>query len=785
MTKPFQLTPKRAVYLDVKDYLTDPAYVLDPAQKACFEKLDVIYRAMTALLYNYVPLSGHVGGSVSSGRFVSHLIYNVLAYELAAPHRLEADIISYAAGHKALGLYAAWALRNECARAAKPELLAKDIKEQLRLEDLLGFRRNGVQGTPLFNEFHAKPLGGHPEPLVPFVRTSTGASGVGDGSAVGLGFGAADAYGANCPRVHIVEGEGGLTAGRAAEAIAAAATAQLKNVVFHLDWNEASIESNEVTADGRTPGDYVQWTPAELFYINDFNVIFVPDGLDFAQIHAAHKLLERMDNHQPTAVVYRTVKGWKYGLEGKASHGSGHKFCSDAFYDFLGEFERTFNLSFPRFAGEQTPENIERYYWDSLLLVRRALQNDAQLAGFFAARVAERKTALDGLKRVRRAGLGNVEDLYTKFAPEAVPARFAFTPGENYTSRAVLGDVLGYLNEQTGGTILAASADLYGSTNAGNIAAGFEKGFFNAKSNPLSRKLSVGGICEDGMAAVCSGVSSFGAHVGVSASYGAFLAFAHVAARLHAIGCQTGREAGLAPNTLVLFNSHASLPTGEDGPTHADPQALQLVQDNFPKGACITATPLLADEIWPLVTRALQLRPAVFCPFVVRPGGKLPNRVALGIEPALNASKGVYYLMRADASLPDDGAVIVQGAGIGTDFVNAVLPELKKTGLNLNVIYVSSRELFESLPPSEQEELVPVALRKRAMGVTDFTLPTMDCWLLSDLGRRHTVFPHKSGKYLASANAAKVYEEAGMASGDILKAVIGYAAELKQAAAAR
>ena len=78
---------------------------------------------------------------------------------------------------------------------------------------------------------------------------------------------AADAYGENCPVVHIVEGEGGLTAGRVSEAAAMAATAQLKNVVFHIDWNEASIESERVTADGEHPGDYVQWNPMEFFYI--------------------------------------------------------------------------------------------------------------------------------------------------------------------------------------------------------------------------------------------------------------------------------------------------------------------------------------------------------------------------------------------------------------------------------------------------------------------------------------------------------------------------------------
>lgn len=773
----FVFSRKRASYAEVTaERAAENA--LPAGDKKQLEKLDALYRALAAVLYNFVPNSGHPGGSISSGRIVSSLLYNTMAYELAAPHRGDADILSYAAGHKALGLYAMWALRNECVRLAAPELLAASEKEQLRLEDLLGFRHNKVQGTPLFEKFRVKPLGGHPEPLVPFVRTSTGASGVGDASAVGLGLAAADVYGANCPRVHILEGEGGLTAGRVSEALACAATAQLKNIVFHIDWNDASIESDCVTCDGQRSGDYVQWTPAELFRIHDFNVVFVPDGHDFAQIYAAQKMAASFDNSQPTAVVYRTVKGWRYGLEGRASHGAGHKFCSPEFYATLAETEKLFGVSFPRFEGEKTPENIEKIYWQTLETFRLALEKDRELTAFVSGRVRERAERLNALKRVARADLGDVEKIYTDFRPENPPAEFVFKPGESYTTRGVLAGVLAYLNKQTNGCILTGSADLYGSTNAGKIAKDFPKGFYNAVSNPLSRELSVGGICEDGMAGVCSGVSSFGRHIGVASSYAAFLAFAHVAARLHAIGFQTAHEAGGKPNTLVLFNGHAGLPTGEDGPTHADPQALQLVQDNFPRGLCITLTPLEVDEIWPLVTRSFQLRPAVLSPFVIRPSVGYLDRAALGMDPALNAVKGVYYLHKPQGE--PEGVLFVQGAGAGRIFAQEVLPVLRRENANVAVLYVASRELFELLPQEEQDKLVPPSWKRIASGITDFTLPTLDCWLHSDAGRACALYPHKQGGYLGSACAAKVYEEAGMDARGQLRAVREYLALRKQ-----
>ncbi len=96
-----------------------------------------------------------------------------------------------------------------------------------------------------------------------------------------------DYYGNNAPHVHIVEGEGGLTPGRVSEAMTAAGTASLKNAILHIDWNQASIDSNHVCRDGDGPGDYVQWNPRELAYLHDWNIILVPDGRDFQQIFSA------------------------------------------------------------------------------------------------------------------------------------------------------------------------------------------------------------------------------------------------------------------------------------------------------------------------------------------------------------------------------------------------------------------------------------------------------------------------------------------------------------------
>ena len=175
--------PRRAEWIQVTG--ADPG-PLDAEALAHFETFDLVYRSLCALLYNYVPQSGHPGGSISSGRMVAGALFDGMDYDLGEPERDDADIISYAAGHKAMGLYAMWALRDEMARVASPGLLPKDVARRLRLEDLLGFRRNPLTDTPLFVKHGAKALDGHPTPATPFVMLSTGASGVGVASSIGL-----------------------------------------------------------------------------------------------------------------------------------------------------------------------------------------------------------------------------------------------------------------------------------------------------------------------------------------------------------------------------------------------------------------------------------------------------------------------------------------------------------------------------------------------------------------------------------------------------------------------
>jgi len=736
---------------------------LPAGENDSLEFYDLCYRTLCALMFNHAS-SGHPGGSISSGRIVESLIFNQMNYDISNPMDRTADIISYSAGHKAMGLYAMWACRNEIVRLTHGDLLPEEI-QQLRLEDLLGFRKNPITKTPLFLEHKAKPLDGHPTPQTPFVWLSTGPSGVGVGGSVGLALTLKDMHGDDAPNVHVIEGEGGMTPGRVAEALASAATSGLDNFYFHVDWNQAAIDSDCVTRDGNKAGDYVQWDPREFLLVHGFNVIYVPDGFDFAQIRDAQNKAAALKNGRPTGIVYRTVKGWRYGIEGCKSHGAGHKFYSEDYLKALQPFEQKLGLTFPRFEGEKTPESTEKAFYESLLTIRTAFESNMALTRQLADWVLNCRQRLEDSPREFRSNAPELENLYKEKAisPLERPASCTYDVGSAQTLRGSLAHCLNHVNKLTNGAVLAAAADLYGSTNIANISSGFGTGFWHPTENPDSRLFSAGGIAEDAMGGICSGIATMGYQIGVGSSYGAFIAPLNtICAKTHGIGQQTlrHRTPGEPNRTFVVVCGHAGVKTGEDGPTHAEPQALQVLQENFPGDVMITLTPWDPNELWPLTVEALLQRPAVLAPYVTRPSEVIVDREALGLAAPEQSVKGVYRLLEANGT--PDATVVYQGSDVAYAFVAGVLPRLKEKGINLDVYYISSVELFDRLTEQQKKEIYPSSVASSAMMFSGFTVATTYRWTMSERGREYTHYPWKNGNFLGSGPGDVCLEQAGM-----------------------
>jgi transketolase len=517
----------------------------------------------------------------------------------------------------------------------------------------------------------------------------------------------------------------------------------------------------------------VQWDPRELFYLHDWNVIFVPDGFDFQQIVAAQRRALELTTDQPTAVVYRTVKGWRYGVEGKASHGAGHKLCSEGYYAALAELMDgdaaaelalpTCEVSDPRCQrGNDGPAVREACLWEALEVLRTVLERDAPLTEAMAGRLRAARVRLDARGRAPRRSAPEIAAVYDAASPATVPGALLLEPGSSTTLRAELGRALGYLNAASGGAVLSASADLLGSTSVDLVGAAYPSGFWNARVNPEARQLSVGGICEDAITGVLAGIAGFGYAVGVGSSYGAFMApLGHIAARLHAIGQQARQAVSGEPfKPIVLVCGHAGLKTGEDGPTHADPQALQLLQQDFPLGTAISLTPWEPQEIWPLLAAALTKRPAVISAFVTRPNEAVLDREALGLAPAAAAVEGVYVLRRPEGD--PDVTVVLQESAVTYAFVEEALPLLIEQGIDALVYYVASAELFDLLPAERRREIFPEERGREAIGISGFTLPTLHRWVHSDAGLAASLHPYRHGHYLGSGQGEIVLREAGL-----------------------
>jgi transketolase len=461
--------------------------------------------------------------------------------------------------------------------------------------------------------------------------------------------------------------------------------------------------------------------------------------------------------------------------------------CSEEFYQTLQPLLEKTGGAFPTCKENQRCSNgkesdiLEECFWEALTVIRKAMEDQRPIVDALAQKLVDAQGRLNSRARRSRSEAPSVNSIYEIANNKAntIPAELTLTPGETTTLRGALGSVLRYYNKASNGSIFSASADLLGSTSVNVIGLDFPQGYFNADTNPGSRVLSVGGICEDAMAGIMAGLSTYGQHIGVCSSYGAFIAsLGHIASRLHAIGNQARQAIVVEPyKPFILICAHAGIKTGEDGPTHADPQPLQLLQENFPKGTVITLTPWDPQEIWTLVSTSLAKRPAVICPFVTRPNESIVDRQALGLAPSTDAASGVYLLHRSKDNRR--GCLVLQGSEVAYTFVDDVLPRLKERSIDIDVYYVASAELFDLLPQAEQDRIFPEERAREAMGITGFTLPTLYRWIQSKYGRAMSIHAFSKGHFLGSGKAEVVMKEAGLDGEGQFEAILRYLDHLK------
>ena len=187
------------------------------------------------------------------------------------------------------------------------------------------------------------------------------------------------------------------------------------------------------------------------------------------------------------------------------------------------------------------------------------------------------------------------------------------------------------------------------------------------------------------------------------------------------------------------------------------------VQQECPDGRGIQRA-LDARRVWknrvPLMQAALARRPAVLAPFVTRPNETVPDRAGLGLAPVEAARTGVYRLRAPRTKAA--GTLVLQGSEVTLTFTAGVLPRLEREGVDLDVYYVASAELFDALPAAERDRIFPESLAQQAMAITGFTLATTYRWVRSDRGRAASLHAYSKGHYLGSGQGSAVLHEAGL-----------------------
>ena len=140
------------------------------------------------------------------------------------------------------------------------------------------------------------------------------------------------------------------------------------------------------------------------------------------------------------------------------------------------------------------------------------------------------------------------------------------------------------------------------------------------------------------------------------------------------------------------------------------------------------------------------------------------------------ARQGLYRLRPASGS--PDVTVVIQGSEVAYAFVQEALPLLERDGIDPEVFYVASAELFGLLPRDRQDAIYPEARARAAMGISGFTLPTMLRWVTSERGRAATLHPFMKGHYLGSGPGYRVLEEAGLDGKSQYEAIRRYMTDL-------
>ncbi|MGB7918575.1 MAG: transketolase [Desulfobacterales bacterium] len=526
----------------------------------------------------------------------------------------------------------------------------------LSLEDIKSFRQMGSR-TP-----------GHPEfGLTPGVETTTGPLGQGFANAVGMAI--AERHLAavfNREGAEIVDhntyvmcGDGDMMEGITSEAASLAGHLGLSRLICIYDDNRISIE-------GSTAITFTE-DIARRFRAYNWQVLTVSDGNDLAAIESALRRAAA-ETSQPSLIVLRTEIA--YGSPNKQGSAEAHgaplgtaevcltKECLGCSKDeeFCVPIEVLEKCRVCAAEGEQAEAEWQKKF------------------------KSYTKTYPDLADRWVNAVSGFVPDGWDAGLPK-------FSPSDGpLATRAASGRVLNAVAEVLP-TLVGGSADLAPSNKT------FIDGAPEFQKNVGGGRNLRFGVREHAMGGILNGMFL---HNGVRPYGGTFLVFADY--MRPAI-----RLASLMNLSVIYIFTHDSVAVGEDGPTHQPIEHLTSLRIIPGLTVIRPADAAETTEAW---RQAIATTGPVA---LILSRQKLPVLDRTRYAPANGLKNGAYIL--SDAAGRADLILIASGSEV--HLALAAQESLAAEGITTRVVSMPSWELFEKMPASYKERVLPYEVKRR------------------------------------------------------------------------
>ena len=521
------------------------------------------------------------------------------------------------------------------------------------IEDLKGFRQWGSK-TP-----------GHPEyGHTVGVETTTGPLGAGMSNAVGFamaethlasifnrkGYPIVDHY------TFVLGGDGCMMEGITSEAMSLAGTLGLSKLIVMYDSNQISIEGSTDLA--------FRENVQKRFKAYGFQVLEVEDGNDLKAIAKAIEEAKADDTH-PSFIEIKTKIGFGSPKEGSASaHGEPLGVDNVAkLREKLGwENQESFAVS---------PEIYQHF---DKLAVKGARKED-EWNTLFENYKAEYPELAQKWDVYHSSALG--EDLWNDesfWAHETKPQ----------ATRNLSGVILNKIKDQVP-NLFGGSADLAPSTKTNMKDAG---DFSKENTNGANIHF---GVRELAMAGIGNGILI---HGGLTTYVSTFFVFADYMKPMM-------RLASIMNIPMIYILTHDSIGVGEDGPTHEPIEQLSMLRSQPNLNVFRPADAVETAAAW-YVALTSKGTPTVMA---------LSRQNLVQLEgSSKEAVKGAYIVSKTNQAIPD-GILIASGSEVG--LAVEAQQKLSAEGIEVSVVSMPCQELFDQQSTEYQENVLPMAVRKR------------------------------------------------------------------------